>query len=210
MDPSAVTRPLRRAEALSSTYRVQLRTPASDPDGRGFTLAHVEELVPYLADLGVGSVYLSPILTATPGSTHGYDVVDPTSISPDLGGIAALRSLRAACRVHGLGIVVDIVPNHLGVEDPSANPWWWDALRRGPDSPHFSFFDFDTDPANGADGRIALPVLGAPEDVADLVVVPPSATDSGHPELGFHDHRFPLAPGTDGGSPQEVHDRQHY
>ncbi|WP_414646716.1 malto-oligosyltrehalose synthase [Dietzia sp. UBA5065] len=210
VDPSAVTRPLRRAEALSSTYRVQLRTPASDPDGRGFTLAHVEELVPYLADLGVGSVYLSPILTATPGSTHGYDVVDPTSISPDLGGIAALRSLRAACRVHGLGIVVDIVPNHLGVEDPSANPWWWDALRRGPDSPHFSFFDFDTDPANGADGRIALPVLGAPEDVADLVVVPPSATDSGHPELGFHDHRFPLAPGTDGGSPQEVHDRQHY
>ncbi|NRD60038.1 hypothetical protein HQQ75_43900, partial [Corallococcus exiguus] len=65
-----------RVDVLSSTYRLQLRTPASDPDGRAFTLADAEDLVPYLADLGVGAVYLSPVLTATPGSTHGYDVVD--------------------------------------------------------------------------------------------------------------------------------------
>lgn len=210
MDPVAQTRPLRRAEALSSTYRVQLRTPASDPDGRGFTLAHVEELLPYLADLGVGSVYLSPILTATPGSTHGYDVVDPTAVSAELGGIEALRSLRTAALAHGLGIVVDIVPNHLGVEEPAANPWWWDALRRGPDSPHHSFFDFDTDPDNGVDGRIAIPVLGSPDDVDDLVVVPSSDTRSGEAELGFWDHRFPIAPGTGDGTAREVHDRQHY
>ncbi|WP_411741197.1 malto-oligosyltrehalose synthase [Rhodococcus sp. IEGM 1408] len=202
-----------RGAALASTYRVQLRTPSSDPDGRGFTLADARELVPYLADLGVGSVYLSPVLTATPGSTHGYDVVDPTTVSPELGGIEGLRSLRAACRAHGLGLVVDIVPNHLGVEEPAANAWWWDALRRGPDSPYSSYFDFDTEPDNGAAGRIAIPVLGSPEDVADLVVVPAAGTadsDSGEFELHFYDHRFPVAPGTEEGTAQEVHDRQHY
>ena len=210
----AAVGPLSRGAALASTYRVQLRTPASDPDGRGFVLADVEALVPYLADLGVGSVYLSPVQTATPGSTHGYDVVDPTVTSPELGGIEALRSLREACRAHGLGIVVDIVPNHLGVDQPAANRYWWDALRRGPESPYFSFFDFDTSDDNGAGGRIAIPVLGSPDDVADLVVVAPGPTDSdsvsGEAELHFYDHRFPVAPGTAEGTPQEVHDRQHY
>ncbi|MCT2273275.1 malto-oligosyltrehalose synthase [Dietzia cinnamea] len=199
-----------RVDVLSSTYRLQLRTPASDPDGRGFTLADAEDLVPYLADLGVGAVYLSPVLTATPGSTHGYDVVDPTEVSPELGGIDALRSLRATCRAHGLGLIADIVPNHLGVDEPAANPWWWDALRRGPDSAYHRFFDFDTEEANGADGRIAIPVLGSPEDVADLVVVAPDDSPSGEAELHFYDHRFPIAPGTGGGTAQQVHDRQHY
>ena len=199
-----------RGAALSSTYRLQLRTPASDPDGRGFTLADAESLVPYLADLGVGAVYLSPVLAATPGSTHGYDVVDPTIVSAELGGIDALRSLRAASRAHGLGLVVDIVPNHLGVDEPAANPWWWDALKRGPDSPHFTFFDFDTEQANGVDSRIALPVLGSPDDVADLVVVAPEDSPTGEAELHFYDHRFPVAPGTGDGTAQDVHDRQHY
>ncbi|MET3859695.1 (1-_4)-alpha-D-glucan 1-alpha-D-glucosylmutase [Dietzia sp. 2505] len=211
--------PLRRGAALASTYRIQLRTPASDPDGRGFVLADVEDLVPYLADLGVGSVYLSPILEATPGSTHGYDVVDPTTVAAELGGISALRSLRAACREHELGLVVDIVPNHLGVDRPASNRWWWDALRRGPESPYFSYFDFDTEPGNGADGRIAIPVLGSPDDVADLVVVAPtdpdtdtdgSDPDGAETELHFYDHRFPVAPGTGDGTAQQVHDRQHY
>ena len=201
-----------RVDRVSSTYRLQLRTPASDPDGRGFTLADAEELVPYLADLGVGAVYLSPVLTATPGSTHGYDVVDPTEVSPELGGIEALRSLRTACRRHDLGLIADIVPNHLGVDEPAANPWWWDALKRGPGSPYHRFFDFDTEAANGADGRIAIPVLGSPEDVADLVVVAPGDSESGEAELHFYDHRFPVAPGTDtpGADAREVHDRQHY
>lgn len=222
-----------RAEVPSSTYRVQLRTPESDPAGRGFTLADAEALVPYLADLGVGALYLSPVLSATPGSTHGYDVVDPTTLAPELGGIDALRSLRSACRAHGLGVVVDIVPNHLGVDDPSANAWWWDALKQGPKSPYFSYFDFDTDPDNGADGKIAIPVLGSPEGVNDLVVVgvvgdggynggDDDDDDDHHhhnndddnptlaPALTYFDHRFPLAPGTGEGTPQEVHDRQHY
>ncbi|EYT58019.1 malto-oligosyltrehalose synthase [Dietzia sp. UCD-THP] len=215
----ARTGALSRGAALASTYRVQLRTPASDPEGRGFVLADVEDLVPYLADLGVGSVYLSPILEATPGSTHGYDVVDPTRVAAELGGIDALRSLRATCREHDLGVVVDIVPNHLGVDRPAANRWWWDALRRGPESPYFTYFDFDTEAANGADGRIAIPVLGSPEDVEQLVVVTPSRTDTdtdtsdtdgAETELHFYDHRFPVAPGTGDGTAQQVHDRQHY
>ncbi|MDZ4233203.1 MAG: malto-oligosyltrehalose synthase, partial [Dietzia sp.] len=136
-----------------------------------------------------------------------------------LGGISALRSLRAACREHDLGLVVDIVPNHLGVDRPAANRWWWDALRRGPESPYFTYFDFDTEAANGADGRIAIPVLGSPEDVDQLVVVTPtdtatdtdtSDTDAAEAELHFYDHRFPVAPGTGGGTAQQVHDRQHY
>lgn len=192
----------------TSTYRLQLRTPSSDPAGRGFTLSDAERLLPYLADLGVGAVYLSPILTATPDSTHGYDVTDPTTVSEELGGIDGLRALRRACREHGLGLVVDIVPNHLGVDSPAANPWWWDALRLGPGSRYFSFFDLDSSPDNGADGRIAIPVLGSPDDVADLVVVAPDSTTDA--ELRFHDHRFPVAPGTGHGTPQEVHARQHY
>ena len=195
-----------RAAALAGTYRLQMRTPSSDPDGRGFTLADACELVPYLADLGVGAVYLSPILKAGPGSTHGYDVVDPTVIEPELGGIDGLRALRAVCREHGVGVVVDIVPNHLGVEVASANPWWWDALRRGPESPVFHHFDFDTAPDNGCDGRIALPVLGSPQDVAALGV----DRDGEEPVLTYYDHRFPIAPGTGDGTPQQVHDRQHY
>lgn len=213
--PTSATAPFSRPAAPSSTYRLQLRTPSSDPDGRGFTLADAEELLPYLADLGVGAVYLSPILTAVPGSTHGYDVTDPTTVSPELGGIDGLRSLRAACRAHGLGLVVDIVPNHLGVDEPAANPWWWDTLRRGPESPHFSFFDSDSAADNGADGKTAIPVLGSPADVADLVVVGPSDTPSGQAELHFYEHRFPVAPGTydavaGSDSAQQVHDRQHY
>lgn len=197
-----------RAEALSSTYRVQLRTPESDPAGRGFTLTDAEALVPYLADLGVGALYLSPLQSATPGSTHGYDVVDPTTVAPELGGIDALRSLRRACRSHGLGVVVDIVPNHLGVEVPTANAWWWDALKHGPHSPYFSFFDFDTDPANRSDGKVAIPALGSPEDVDRLVVV--SGVGDADPSLAYFDHRFPISPGTGEGTPREVHDRQHY
>ena len=115
----------------------------------------------------------------------------------------------------------DIVPNHLGVDRPAANRWWWDALRRGPESPYFTYFDFDTEAANGADGRIAIPVLGSPEDVEQLVVVTPSRadtdtdtdtsdTDGAETELHFYDHRFPVAPGTGDGTAQQVHDRQHY
>lgn len=181
------------ARPVLSTYRLQLR-------GDGFTLADALDLLDYLDDLGVSHVYLSPLLTAVRGSTHGYDVTDPTAVSAELGGPEALTALSRAARARGMGLLVDIVPNHVGVEQPELNPWWWDVLRYGRDSRFAEFFDIDWD--LDADGRIVLPVLGADEDVAALTVDGDALT------LG--DLRFPVAPGTAGGSGAEVHDRQHY
>ncbi|WP_290057577.1 malto-oligosyltrehalose synthase [Amycolatopsis solani] len=172
-----------------STYRVQLR-----PE---FTFADAAGLAGYLRDLGIGALYASPVLDATPGSTHGYDVVDPTRARPELGGEDARRELSAKLKEAGLGLVVDIVPNHMSVEVPKANRFWWDVLRHGRDSQYAAYFDVDWDR-----GPILLPVLGDDDAVADLSV------DGG--ELVYYDHRFPLAPGTEGGTPQEVHERQHY
>ncbi len=175
-----------------STYRLQLR-------GDCFTFADAEDVLPYLDDLGVSHLYLSPILTAAPGSIHGYDVIDPTTVSQELGGADGLARLSAATRSRGMGLIVDIVPNHVGVEDPHQNKWWWDVLRHGRDSDYASYFDIDWS-LDG--GRIVLPVLGSDDDVADLVV------DGEVLRLG--DLAYPMAPGTGGGSGSEVHDRQHY
>ncbi|WP_459709740.1 alpha-amylase family glycosyl hydrolase [Actinophytocola sp. KF-1] len=153
-------------------------------------------VVDYLARLGVSAIYTSPLLTASPGSTHGYDVVDPTKASPELGGEEARGRLVSAARAAGLAVVVDIVPNHMSVEVPSANPWWWDVLRHGPESRYASYFDVDW-----SRGPILLPVLGS-DSLDDL-----SVRDD---RLVYYDHEFPLAPGTAGGTPQEVHERQHY
>ncbi|MDT5004318.1 MAG: (1-_4)-alpha-D-glucan 1-alpha-D-glucosylmutase [Mycobacterium sp.] len=167
--------------------------------GDGFTFADAEDLLPYLDDLGVSHLYLSPILTATRGSTHGYDVTDPTAVSADLGGAEGLARLSAAARSRGMGLIVDIVPNHLGVDAPEQNKYWWDVLKHGRDSAFSSFFDIDW---TLDDGRIVLPVLGADGDVDDLVV------DGDVLRLG--DLGYPIAPGTGSGAGREVHERQHY
>ena len=167
--------------------------------GDAFTFADAEALLPYLDDLGVSHLYLSPILTATTGSTHGYDVTDPTSVSAELGGAEGLASLSTAARSRGMGVIVDIVPNHVGVGDPQQNTWWWDVLTHGKDSAYASYFDIDW---TLADGRIVLPVLGSDDDVDDLVV------DGDVLRLG--DLAYPVAPGTGSGTGREVHDRQHY
>ena len=138
-----------------STYRLQLR-------GDCFTFADAEELLPYLDELGVSHLYLSPILTAADGSTHGYDVTDPTTVSASLGGQEGLERLAAAARARGMGLIVDIVPNHVGVDKPEQNRWWWDVLTYGRDSPYASFFDIDWDLDPQA--RIVLPVLGSDDD----------------------------------------------
>jgi (1->4)-alpha-D-glucan 1-alpha-D-glucosylmutase len=174
----------------SSTYRLQLR-----PE---FTFTDAADQVDYLRKLGVGALYASPVLDATPGSAHGYDVVDPTRARPALGGEEARQALARKLRDAGLGFVVDIVPNHMAVEVAKANPWWWDVLRHGRSSAYAEYFDIDW-----SRGKVLLPVLG---DDAELKVEG-SPTD---PELVYYDHRFPIAPGTEGGSPQEVHARQHY
>jgi (1->4)-alpha-D-glucan 1-alpha-D-glucosylmutase len=176
-----------------STYRLQLR-------GDQFRFDDAKAQLDYLDELGVSHVYLSPILTAMPGSTHGYDVTDPTSVSAELGGAEGLARLSEAARARGLGVIVDIVPNHVGVDRPEENPWWWDVLKYGRASTYASFFDIDWNLAD--DGRIMLPVLGSDEDVANLTV------DGDVLRLG--DLAFPIAPDTATGTGPQVHDRQHY
>lgn len=179
-----------------STYRLQLRGQES---GFVFTFADAEQLLDYFDELGVSHLYLSPVMTAVRGSAHGYDVVDPTTVSAELGGAQGLARLSAAARAHGIGLIIDIVPNHVGVARPEQNRWWWDVLKHGRSSQYAAFFDIDWELG---DGRIILPVLGSDGDIADLVV------DGEVLRLG--DLVFPVAPGTGTGSGAQVHDRQHY
>lgn len=134
--------------APRATYRLQLHP--------GFTFADATRAVPYLARLGVSHLYLSPILEAAPGSTHGYDVVDPERVSGALGGEAGFRALVDAAHAAGLGILLDIVPNHMSIAG-TANGWWMDVLENGAASPYAHYFDVDW--AN-VDERVLLPVLG--------------------------------------------------
>ena len=170
-----------------STYRLQLR--------REFTLSDAAEVVDYLDALGVGAVYLSPVLQSTLGSVHGYDTTDVTRVDADRGGAEGLAQLRTAAERAGLGWVVDIVPNHLGIEAADQNPAWWDVLRLGSESAYAPWFDIDW-----SRGRILLPVLG---DNATLRLH--------EGELQYFEHRFPVAPGTEaeGDRPEDVHGRQH-
>lgn len=187
------------AVRVDSTYRLQLR-----PDA--LTFADARGIAEYLQQLGVSHLYLSPILTAMRGSTHGYDVADPTTVSAALGGPAGFRALSDEVRRRGMGLIVDIVPNHIGVADPTQNRWWWDVLEHGPDSEFVDFFDIDWGKENGADGRIALPVLGGELDPIALGV----DRSGPKPLLALGELRFPIAPGTDGGVPTQIHDRQFY
>ncbi|MFI1580606.1 malto-oligosyltrehalose synthase [Embleya sp. NPDC020630] len=178
----------------TGTYRLQLQ-PA-------FGFAEAAAVVPRLDSLGVSHLHLSPILQAVPGSTHGYDVVDHSRVSADLGGEDGLRELATAAAAHGLGIVVDIVPNHMAVPAPeSLNRPLWETLREGADSPFARWFDIDW---TRHDGRVLLPVLGGPvEEVADELIV------DGH-VLRYHDHEFPLRPGTEKLALDELLAAQHY
>ena len=179
-----------------STYRLQI--------SRDFPLDAAADVAAYVHALGADWLYLSPILAATPGSTHGYDVVDPTSVDPDRGGPEALARLAAAAHRLGLGVLVDIVPNHMGVGTPAENPWWWDVLRLGRDSRWARHFDIDW--AAGG-GRLRIPVLG--ESLEEAAAAGALRLEDG--ELRYHEHRFPLAPGT--GDDRDVlgaHARQHY
>ncbi len=137
------------------------------------------------------------MLEAAPGSTHGYDVVDPTRARPALGGEGARQELAALLRSSDWGWWSTSCPTTCRSRCPKANPWWWDVLKHGRDSEYAAWFDVDWD-----SGPILLPVLGDDDAVAELSVE--------GDELVYYDHRFPIAPGTEGGTPQEVHERQHY
>src|SRR5690606_7893345 len=117
-------------------------------------------LAPYLAALGISHLYCSPILEAAPGSTHGYDVVDPGAISEVLGGAAGFGRLVEAMAEHGLEVIVDIVPNHMALAG-SANRWWWDVLEDGPASRYAGYFDIEwANPDPDAGPTVLMPILG--------------------------------------------------
>jgi (1->4)-alpha-D-glucan 1-alpha-D-glucosylmutase len=177
---------------LGSTYRLQLN---------GFGLAGAAALVPYLDDLGVETLYLSPILAATPGSTHGYDVIDPTRIDPALGSEEDLDALLNSLSARGMRALLDIVPNHMAV-DP-ANAWWWDVLRRGQDSPAADVFDIDW---RRYDGTVVVPTLGRPlqEVMADGACAREGDT------LRVDGQPFPVAPETSAAAALEALAEQHY
>ncbi len=169
------------ARAPHSTYRLQV-----SPD---FDLYAAARVLPYLHDLGVDWVYLSPLLASEPGSTHGYDVVAFDHVDPERGGEEGLAALSAEARRLGMGVLVDIVPNHVGVATPSEDPWWWDVLKLGRESEHASAFDVDW---AAGDGRIVIPVIGDDDEGSIRIV----RTASGEGEVRYHDQRFPMTPGT--------------
>ncbi|CAL8977191.1 Maltooligosyl trehalose synthase [Cellulomonas sp. T2.31MG-18] len=188
-----------------STYRLQL--------GPDLTFDDVAAHVPYYAGLGVSHLYLSPVLRAAPGSTHGYDVVAHDEVSPVLGGLAGLRRLAGAAHDAGLGLVLDIVPNHMAVPTPVwHNRPLWSVLAEGPDSPYASWFDVDW---SGGEGALLIPVLG---DRIGTVLARGELTleqedvlgDGARAVLRYHEHVFPVRTGTESLPLAELLERQHY
>jgi (1->4)-alpha-D-glucan 1-alpha-D-glucosylmutase len=192
-----------RRRTPTSTYRLQVTAD--------FDLFAATQQLAYLHDLGVDWVYLSPLLASEPGSEHGYDVVAFDHVDPERGGADGLEALSDEAHRLGMGVLVDIVPNHVGVATPAEGPWWWDVLRHGRASEHATAFDVDW---AAGDGRIRIPVVGEedqPEEGGPIDHLEVVDTPEGG-ELRYHDNRYPLAPGswTPGDDPDEVHARQHY
>jgi (1->4)-alpha-D-glucan 1-alpha-D-glucosylmutase len=187
------------APTPQSSYRLQLQP--------GFGFADAAGVAGYLASLGVTYAYLSPILQTAPGSVHGYDVVDHSRLSDGLGGEAAFRAMVAEFRRHGLGVIADIVPNHMSIAAPeSQNRQFWSVLRDGPTSPFAHWFDIDWQ-AGG--GRLLLPVLaGPPADCLGDLAVDRGGPDG--PVLRYHDHVLPVRPGTEGLPLASLAAAQHY
>jgi len=173
--------------APSSTYRLQL--------SRQFSFEDAERIVPYLARLGIGACYTSPVLAARPGSTHGYDIVDHSQLNPELGGEGAFVKFAAALRASDLALVIDVVPNHMAA-DADANAWWRDVLENGQCSMHAEAFDIDWAPLKAdLHGKLLLPILGehygAVLERGELRV----SYANGAFVLDYFDQRLPLNPG---------------
>ncbi|HVR30598.1 MAG TPA: malto-oligosyltrehalose synthase [Thermoanaerobaculia bacterium] len=185
----------------AATYRLQLRP--------GFGFEAARGLLDYLQRLGIDWLYLSPVFAARPGSEHGYDIVDPTRIRAELGGEAEFERLLAALRRRSMGLLLDIVPNHMAAA--AANPWWWDVLKHGQSSPSARFFDIDWD-AGG--GRVILPVLGRTPNEAiargELRLDQGSPHDDEEPVVRYWGRAFPIAPGSPEGPIEAVLAVQSY
>jgi (1->4)-alpha-D-glucan 1-alpha-D-glucosylmutase len=166
-----------------STYRLQLNAD--------FRLAHVRLLIDYFQSLGVSDLYLSPLLQAKAGSRHGYDLTDPTRVNPEIGTEQEFEQLAADLRSRGMGLLLDIVPNHMSATE--ANAWWRDLMEYGPASEYADYFDIDWDSSAAGSGRLLLPFLGQSLDAciggADLRLV----FEDDELRLGYFDRRLPIS-----------------
>jgi (1->4)-alpha-D-glucan 1-alpha-D-glucosylmutase len=173
-----------------STYRLQLHA--------GFTFDDATAIVEYVASLGISHAYTSSYFVAVPGSTHGYDVVDPTRLNPEIGDDRAYERWIERLRAHGMGHILDLVPNHMGIAH-SANPWWQDVLENGESSRYAEVFDIDWSPLkHELEHRVLLPVLGdtygAVLERQEIVL----EYADGAFRVRYFDHVLPIAPGTYG------------
>jgi (1->4)-alpha-D-glucan 1-alpha-D-glucosylmutase len=171
-----------------ATYRLQFN--------RDFTFADATRLVPYLAALGITHCYASPYLRARPGSTHGYDIIDHNLLNPEIGSPEDFENFVAALRQHGMGHILDIVPNHMGVMG-SDNGWWLDVLENGEASSYADFFDIDWQPLKDElQGKVLVPVLGDQYgsilDLGELKLT--FDKEKGEFSIFYHQHRFPVDP----------------
>ncbi|WLI27057.1 malto-oligosyltrehalose synthase [Pseudomonas rhodesiae] len=177
-----------KALPLRATQRLQFH--------KGFTLDDAVPLVPYFAQLGISHLYASPLLSARAGSMHGYDVVDPTRVNPELGGEDALRRLVAALREHDMGLILDIVSNHMAVGGAD-NPWWLDLLEWGRLSPYSEFFDIQWhSPDPLLKGQLLMPFLGSDygEALQSGTLTLHFEADHGSFYVEHYEHRFPICP----------------
>ncbi len=172
----------------SSTYRLQFN--------KNFTFVQATDVVAYLHDLGITDCYASPILMARPGSIHGYDVIDHTRLNPEIGSEEEFLRFSAELRQRGMGLIADVVPNHMCV-DKSYNAWWTDVLENGPSSPYARFFDIDWNPPKEElHAKVLLPVLG---DQYGRVLENQELRidyDNGAFQVRYYESRFPIAPRT--------------
>jgi (1->4)-alpha-D-glucan 1-alpha-D-glucosylmutase len=174
--------------AIRATYRLQFH--------KGFTFRDATALVPYLARLGISHIYASPLMEARPGSTHGYDIVNHNRLNPEIGTEAEFAVLAAALKAQGMGLILDIVPNHMAVGGAD-NAWWLDVLEWGEASPYAAYFDINWDALReDLKGRVLLPVLGdqygAVLERGEIVLrVEPS---EGSFSAWYYNHRFPISP----------------
>ncbi|HEY1502178.1 MAG TPA: malto-oligosyltrehalose synthase [Acidobacteriaceae bacterium] len=176
--------PRMEARAPLSTYRMQLHA--------GFTFADAESILPYLKELGVGDCYASPVFEARPGSLHGYDVTRHDQLNPELGGEAGFVHFAARLRELGMGLLLDIVPNHMGVGNDSQ--WWQDVLENGRSSEYASYFDIDWSPLNpDMKDKLLLPILGSQYgDELEAKRIQVAVVD-GRLQVKYFDHLVPVA-----------------
>ena len=170
-----------------ATYRLQFHA--------GFTFRDARALVPYLRDLGITHCYASPYLQARPGSQHGYDITDHRALNPEIGSTDDYDAWVAELHAHGMGQILDMVPNHMGIAG-NDNAWWNDVLENGPSSPYAGYFDIAWQDASRPEllNRVLLPVLGAPYGEALEKQQIRLAYDAGAFTLHYFDRHFPVAP----------------